>query len=419
MKKLYDAAKTGIKTPDIEHAEKLITETSLLFEKAVDAGMELNAGYEPSPDYINRLKKDVWLFSGCKSYIEMKEASGLLFDAGGKLKPFNRFRDDVLDLHRTYNIQYLKTEYENAVGASLMASRWAQFAENADRYYLQYRTARDERVRASHDKLHGITLPADDTFWDSFFPPNGWRCRCNVVQVLKSRYEKSDSTEAVQKGNEMMTVRRNDGTINQKATENNQIFRYNPGKQGVVFPQKHPYYTENNNHTESIKQKSNEIYENHLAEIASKPILIKKYENTGKLFIYPTVNKKSNDYNIVNKISDLFAAKGNEVFILPKVHFKNKLYDLLFKDAYQNKCPDIKVNDSFYEIESFIKPFKKNKIRNMISHGLNQADRIVIDIRDAKVSDNFILKGIHERIRAGKKISEVWIFNDNGLRQIF
>ena len=65
-----------------------------------------------------------------------------------------------------------------------MAARWQDIEAKKDRYHLQYRTAGDDRVREEHAALHGITLPPDDPFWVSYFPPNGWRCFPAGTKVL-------------------------------------------------------------------------------------------------------------------------------------------------------------------------------------------------------------------------------------------
>ena len=97
-------------------------------------------------------------------------------------------------------------------------------------YALQYRTANDDKVREEHALLHETTLPASDPFWDKYFPPNGWNCRCTAVQVRKGKYPTSDPKLAMERGDNCT-----DG-VKQK------MFRYNPGKTMELFPPKHPYY---------------------------------------------------------------------------------------------------------------------------------------------------------------------------------
>lgn len=101
--------------------------------------------------------------------------------------------------------------------------------EDGDRYNLQYRTAGDGSVRPEHAALHGVTLPPSDSFWEEFYPPNGWNCRCTVVQVLKSKYPTTEHDVAMSLGEEA-TGRDTKG-----------IFRFNPGKEGKAMPDYNPY----------------------------------------------------------------------------------------------------------------------------------------------------------------------------------
>lgn len=48
------------------------------------------------------------------------------------------------------------------------------------RPYWMYVTAADGRVRDTHAALHGAVYRADDPFWDVWYPPNGYKCRCHV-----------------------------------------------------------------------------------------------------------------------------------------------------------------------------------------------------------------------------------------------
>lgn len=105
-----------------------------------------------------------------------------------------------------------------------MAVKWYDWEKDGDEYDLQYRTAGDERVREAHRQLDGVTLPPGDKFWDRYLPPNGWNCRCNVVQVLHGDYPRSDS--------DAVTVIGDEYTRDLKA----QMFRFNAGKRSRYTP---------------------------------------------------------------------------------------------------------------------------------------------------------------------------------------
>ncbi|MBE7419839.1 MAG: hypothetical protein HS128_19205 [Ideonella sp.] len=67
---------------------------------------------------------------------------------------------------------------------SQAAGRWASIERLKARFpFIIYRTMRDERVRASHRPWDGLALPVDDPWWNTHFPPNGWRCRCTAYGI--------------------------------------------------------------------------------------------------------------------------------------------------------------------------------------------------------------------------------------------
>lgn len=81
----------------------------------------------------------------------------------------------------------LLTIYQTNLQTAYMSGRYAAFMEHsAEAPYWQYVAVMDSRTRPSHAALHGKVFRFDDPFWDSFFPPNGWRCRCRV-RALSSR----------------------------------------------------------------------------------------------------------------------------------------------------------------------------------------------------------------------------------------
>lgn len=115
-----------------------------------------------------------------------------------------------------------------AVQSAQMAQKWQDFAADGDEYLLQYRTAMDNKVREEHAILQGTTLPPSDPFWDKYYPPLGWNCRCTVVQVRRGKYQESDSAKACELG--------------ESCTANTPSFRFNPGKAKIAFPDGVSYF---------------------------------------------------------------------------------------------------------------------------------------------------------------------------------
>lgn len=227
-------AETVYRNPDKEATDlladsevrKFIDRQKLVFDNAVDTALKEVPLDEVS---VQRLKESNYVFSGIKTFHELKETFPSLLDEDGNRKPFERFLNDVQKVHKTYNVQYLRTEYNFAHASALMAARWKKFEQDGDRYLLQYRTMYDKRVRRTHRMMHNITLPITSPFWDKYFPPNGWNCRCTVVQVRKGKYPVSDETEAMNLGSQAT------------AGKYQEMFMFNPGKRMTCFPSYNGY----------------------------------------------------------------------------------------------------------------------------------------------------------------------------------
>ena len=176
-----------------------------------------------------RLQQSDYIFSGIKTFHELNEAFPSLVDESGNRKPFEQFLNDVRKIDETYNKNYLRAEYNFVQSSAEMAGKWEQIEQDGDRYNLQYRTAGDSKVRPEHAALNGVTLPPSDPFWQTYHPPNGWNCRCTVVQVRKTKYPTTPRDEAMQRG----------AQATGKDTKG--IFQFNAGMEQKTFPDYNPY----------------------------------------------------------------------------------------------------------------------------------------------------------------------------------
>ncbi|MDE5713727.1 MAG: phage head morphogenesis protein [Muribaculaceae bacterium] len=184
---------------------------------------------EMSDAMRKRLQRSDFIFSGMKTFHELNEAFPSMLDENGERKPFERFLNDVRSIDKTYNSNYLRAEYNFVTASAEMAAKWEEFEQDGDRYNLQYRTQKDDKVRPEHAALDGVTLPPSDSFWSEFYPPNGWNCRCTVVQVRKSKYPASDHDEAMTLGDVAL----------QKDSKG--MFHFNAGIEQKTVPDYNPY----------------------------------------------------------------------------------------------------------------------------------------------------------------------------------
>ena len=91
---------------------------------------------------------------------------------------------------------------------------------------LVYRTVGDSRVRPDHEALDGIAKPVDDPFWNTFYPPNGFLCRCTVDQEVAE----IPTTKLTQK---------EDAELKKGIPK---LFQMNVGKDTFIFKEDHPYF---------------------------------------------------------------------------------------------------------------------------------------------------------------------------------
>ena len=383
-------------TPELltaEEVQRFIKTHTDYLNGAIDTALE-----EQSLDQISveRLQQSNYVFSGIKTFHELNEAFPQLIDEEGKKIPFNQFLNAVQTVNENYNKYYLKSEYQFAHSSATMAARWKQFEKDGDRYYLQYRTVADKRVRKSHRLLHNITLPFSSKFWDKYFPPNGWNCRCTVVQVRKGKYKLSDEKEAMHLGSQATYGK------------HQEMFMFNPGKEMTTFPAYNAYtikscktcpYREGRMNLSRKPLPDNDLCA--VCKLLNESVLKeqeKQYETVptekGILRVHFKHGKGEKAENV--KIGSFFANKyGYEIDLLPK---KN-----------DEKCADSFNKTLGYEEEyKFNQTPTKNAIDKAIQKAAKQADNIILWFEN-DIPLNILEYAMADRVRRCKNLQSITI----------
>ena len=334
-----------------------------------------------------RLTRSDYIFSGIKTFHELNEAFPSLLDENGNRKSFNQFYNDVQHIDKTYNQNYLHAEYNFVHASAEMAAKWEQFAQDGDRYNLQYRTAGDDKVRPEHAALGGVTLPQSDPFWETYYPPNGWNCRCTVVQVRKSKYATTPRDEAIARGEEAL----------QRDTKG--IFRFNPGKEKKSVPDYNPYTIRRCRDCDIAKGKTNLVFipDNELCAACRKihECWRRKQDNEAETFTTcPTHRGKL-------RVSSKHGAREKRENVRIGSYLANKHgYEIDLIANPQNETSA----DSFNKTLGIEQEFKVNatptqsSIDNLIRKGAKQAENIVLAV-ESGISLDMLSSALHDRVR--------------------
>jgi SPP1 gp7 family putative phage head morphogenesis protein len=188
-------------------------------------GQDLAAELIREPDLImlNYLRENVHVFSGAKTFQQVQEIQQLFIDDMGERVPLAEFRKKARNVFQEYNKNWLDTEYISAVANARSASKWVDIQELKHILpNLRFQTVGDQRVRQAHRALNNVVLPVDHPFWDDHMTPLDWRCRCDVLQ--------EDEDAEVTPLNQI------------DIPDVPDVFKFNPGKDRIVFSPAHPYF---------------------------------------------------------------------------------------------------------------------------------------------------------------------------------
>lgn len=288
---------------------------------------------------LTRLTQNVFSFSAAKNYQELRTITSALCDEEGHLRSFPDFRDQVSAINAKFNQAWLQTEYDTCIATATQSARWQQFQEQKNLFpYLRYQTAGNESVRDEHRALDGVTKRVDDPFWRTYYPPNGWNCRCEAIQVPE------DDVQETPEGS-------------YKAPFIPQLFRTNSGQTGLIFPKGHPYYTDvpNSEIRRAIAYlpPENGYLDGHI-NLSGRQVPVRHH-------VMHNLDELPGNNEV---LSDLLRLKPEitEVSLLPDIHYKDadlkpKFYPENWK--FHNKDKNADAVLSFGKQEEWVVDFKR------------------------------------------------------------
>ncbi|MDO4725926.1 MAG: phage minor head protein [Porphyromonadaceae bacterium] len=388
----------------------LFRETLRHINSAVSEGFT-RAHFDPTSEFARQIRSNNEIWSAFKVHRMQQDIAGKMLDRDGNLKSFSKFAKDVRSITDHQCKQWLRTEYDTAVLRAHRAAEYRQFEAEKDVLpNIEWTPTTSHTPGEDHRLFWGVVRPVGDRFWQFHRPGDRWNCKCG--------WEQTDRTPT--------SVPTLPAPVAKKSTPHAGLDN-NPAVDGRIFGDSHPYFPKNCAvcplNKGLIKRKEKNCYTcSHAAELlgtADDFKKVKEFKNGGAYFEHEQVDRQSGDYKMIKRIGGEFARMGMVAKATPKLHFKGPeykaVYGSLIGTKYERKCPDLLVDGKFYEVESFIPPFSKRKMGNMIKKGLLQSDRIIIN-NTRGCSDRYIKKLIVDRIKKGQNIKEVWIYNKGKIR---
>ena len=196
-----------------------------------------------------------FMVAGAASKALVKDFRGAVDKAisqGTGLQDFRKTFDTLVEKHgwsHTGSANWrAKVIYQTNMSNAFAAGRYAQMTDPdvlAAFPYWQYQHVNCPHPRMQHLAWSGMVLRADDPFWATCYPPNGWGCHCIVLAVSERRLASMGKT-APDKSPDlkwMEYINKTTGVVTKYPAGVDPGFAYNPGKawkDGAKQPVKAP-----------------------------------------------------------------------------------------------------------------------------------------------------------------------------------
>ena len=190
---------------------------------ATDEGFGKVEASDHDYDFLQALKENNAVFAAFKVHRTQKDMARLLTDSNGNLKPFEQWANEVQPIADHQMRHWLRTEYDTAVIRAHHAADWQQFLREKDIFpNLKWVQSTSIHPGADHKIFWNTVLPIEHPFWDEHRPGDRWNCKCDLI----STDEKPTDIPETEK----------------PADEPQKGLKSNPGKDGIIFSDNHPYF---------------------------------------------------------------------------------------------------------------------------------------------------------------------------------
>lgn len=210
---------------DIE--DHIFNETLRLFNEAAAKGLTDSKWSDDVPDeFVNQIRTNNRIWSAFRVHRMQNDIAAQLLDSDGQLKPFDKWLQDIKGMTNHYVGPWLRTEYNTAVLRAHQAADWKHFEAEQDVFpNLRWMPT----TSPQQDPLHRqyweskLTLPINHPFWSEHRPGDRWNCKCTLEQTDAAAND---------------TVIKDFYPVPQQPGLDN-----NPGEDGKLFSDSHPYIT--------------------------------------------------------------------------------------------------------------------------------------------------------------------------------
>ncbi len=142
-----------------------------------------------APDHLmlQVMETNIVEFAASKTEARLAAMTNLMINRDkNQINSFSELKNEVDKLTSNYNKTWLETEYNFTIATAQNSAAYIRQKAEADSVtpYVQYQTVGDDQVRDEHQLLNGKVFNLNDPEAMRLYPPNGYNCRCEMIQYV-------------------------------------------------------------------------------------------------------------------------------------------------------------------------------------------------------------------------------------------